>query len=111
MRFSKILTAAAVAGLLVVGCAQKESVKTSCFEPKDLDANHDGKLTKEEAKSFYTEEFKWFDQDNDGKIKLDDFVSAPEVKKAIDKNKDGIATEKEYVEYYTAHPCICDKYM
>ncbi len=111
MKLSKIMLATAVAGMMLAGCATKKEAKKTCFEPRDLDANHDGKLTKEEAKSFYTEEFKWFDQDNDGKIKLDDFVSAPDVKAKIDTNKDGIATEKEYVDYYTANPCMCGKYM
>ncbi len=100
--------------LALGGCGSEaplpDVAKANCFDPLDLDANHDGNVTREEAISYYTEEFKWFDQNNSGKIKLDDFVSTAEVKALIDTNKDGIATQEEYVAYWSAHPCKCGQY-
>lgn len=90
---------------------KKGGIKTqngqSCYEAPELDANGDGVASPEEAKLYYTEEFKWFDQDEDGVITPDTFVSPPEVKAAIDVNKDGKITKDEYVNYWMAHPCLC----
>lgn len=110
----KVLFAVMFCGMLLFagGCAQSQApAKVACFEPMDLDANHDGTVTKEEAFAFYAEEFKWFDQDGDGKLSLDDFVSTPEVKAVIDTNKDGVVTLEEYLNYYGNNPCLCGKYM
>ncbi len=81
-----------------------------CYEPMDLDANHDGTLTKAEAVQFYTEEFYWFDQDDDGVISSEELVCAPEERSLIDANGDGTVTMKEYVDYWSAHPCKCGQY-
>lgn len=111
----KLLPMAVCAAALLAlgGCGDKalpDVSKANCFEPQDLDANHDGNVTHEEAVAFYTEEFKWFDQSNSGKIRLDDFVSTPEVKALIDTNKDGFASREEYVKYYGDHPCKCGQW-
>ncbi len=106
--------------VIMSGCSQSSTEVASsleynyqergCFEPMDLDANHDGELTKAEAVYFYTEEFYWFDQDDDGVIKTEEIVCTPEEKLLIDANGDGLVTEKEYVEYWSEHPCKCGQY-
>lgn len=106
--------------VIMAGCSESDSSVASsskydyqsrgCFEPMDLDANHDGELTKEEAVYFYTEEFYWFDQDDDGVIKTEEMVCTPEEKLLIDADGNGTVTEKEYVKYWSEHPCKCGQY-
>lgn len=109
------MLAGGAALLALAGCTMAEKplpnvTKAGCFEPLDLDANHDGTVSHEEAVSYYNEEFTWFDQNSTGKIKLADFVSTPEVKALIDTDKDGFATREEYVKYYGDHPCKCGQW-
>ena len=106
--------------VVMAGCSESGSSVASsdkynyqergCFEPMDLDANHDGELTTAEAVQFYTEEFYWFDQDDDGVIKTEEMVCSPEERVAIDANADGTVTKEEYVAYWSTHPCKCGQY-
>lgn len=109
---------AAAAVIVLSGCAAQNETASSkydyksrgCYEPMDLDANHDGELTKAEAVAFYTEEFYWFDQDDDGVIALDEVISTPEEKVLIDTDNDKMVTKAEYVKYWSEHPCKCGQY-
>lgn len=113
----KLIIAVAICAAITGGCSKNEedSAKYNyrergCFEPMDLDANHDGEVTKAEATLFYTEEFKWFDQDEDGVVAIQEIVANPEEKVLIDTNNDGVATMEEYVAYWSEHPCKCGKW-
>lgn len=107
--------------LVLAGCSENGGTSVAdsskydykargCYEPMDLDANHDGELSKAEAVHFYTEEFYWFDQDDDGVIATQEIICTPEEKLLIDADGNGSVTENEYVKYWSEHPCKCGEY-
>ena len=74
---------------------------------KEMDANGDGKLSKEEVKGPLAEDFSKIDTNEDGVIDLDELeasldsmdkpreISAEKVLKEIDDNEDGLLNELE----------------
>ena len=78
----------------------------------DIDANSDGKISKDEFQKFHDDFFNLADQNKDGVITQEEFFEAHRTKRKanrfsrMDKNKDGKVTLQEFedVGYYRNAP-------
>ncbi len=106
---------AVVAGLIVTSCATNKNLQpgeatasTGAGGFEEADANHDGKLSRDEASDFLVNEiFNSRDANHDGRMTKEEWAAgdpkrAADFKKR-DANGDGVVTKEEAIEYGRAH--------
>jgi Ca2+-binding EF-hand superfamily protein len=70
--------------------------------PKNIDANKDGKIGKNECAVFWLAKFNEADKNKDGKVTLEEFLAAAQKQfKAMDLNQDGVISVQEFDYYYS----------
>ncbi len=98
-----VFCAAAVVGTLALATAASAAEGHSRAERlKAMDANGDGKITRQEATDAAKARFKDLDKNGDGKLTADDFAGGKhdgsKFLKRLDTDGDGAVSEKEWVD-------------
>ena len=94
--------------LALSACATHEASQTGAARFERADANHDGKLSRDEASDYLvTEMFEARDVDHDGRMTAEEWVGHASTRAAEfqkrDANQDGIVTKEEAIKYGRAH--------
>ncbi|MFH1081372.1 MAG: hypothetical protein V1766_14145 [Pseudomonadota bacterium] len=77
---------------------------------KDIDANSDGKVGKDECVVFFMARFNDMDANKDGKVTMDEFLTQMNKRfKEIDKNGDGFISVQEHDIYWSQKPAPAKK--
>jgi len=87
------------------GPEAKAPKKAKSKTPKSIDANKDGKISKDECVVFWAARINDMDANKDGKVTMDEFLAAAKKEfKNIDKNGDGVISVQEYDYYWSGKP-------
>ncbi len=84
------------------GPEAKAPKKTKGKAAKSIDANKDGKVSKDECVVFWAARINDMDTNKDGKVTMDEFLAAAKKEfKKIDQNGDGVISVQEYDYYWS----------